>query len=44
LIKFKDTDRILIISTLLLVVVGVVMVYSTSYIVALKRFGDSTSS
>ena len=40
MIKFKDTDRILIISTLLLVVVGVVMVYSTSYIVAMKRFGD----
>lgn len=40
MIKLKDTDRILIISTLLLVVVGVVMVYSTSYIVALKRFGD----
>ena len=40
MIKVKDTDRILIISTLLLVVVGVVMVYSTSYIVAMKRFGD----
>lgn len=40
MIKFKDTDRLLIISTLLLVVVGVVMVYSTSYIVAMKRFGD----
>jgi len=40
LIRFKDTDRILIISTLLLVVLGVVMVYSTSYVVAMKRFGD----
>jgi len=40
LIKFKDTDRLLIISTLLLVVLGVVMVYSTSYVVAMKRFGD----
>lgn len=40
MIKLKDTDRLLIISTLLLVVVGVVMVYSTSYIVAMKRFGD----
>ena len=40
MIKLKDTDRLLIISTLLLVVVGVVMVYSTSYIVASKRFGD----
>src|SRR4030067_3672990 len=40
LIRFKDTDRILIISPLLLVVLGVVMVYSTSYVVAMKRFGD----
>ncbi len=40
MIKLKDTDRVLIISTLLLVVLGVVMVYSTSYVVAMKRFGD----
>lgn len=40
MIRFKDTDRILIISTLLLVVLGIVMVYSTSYVVAMKRFGD----
>jgi len=40
LIRLKDVDRILIIITLLLVAVGVVMVYSTSYIVATKRFGD----
>ncbi|MBI1910974.1 MAG: putative lipid II flippase FtsW [Deltaproteobacteria bacterium] len=40
MIRLKDLDRLLIISTLMLVVVGVVMVYSTSYIVAMKRFGD----
>lgn len=40
MIKARDTDRLLIVSTLLLVIVGVVMVYSTSYIVAMKRFGD----
>ncbi len=40
MIRLKDVDRILIIITLLLVAVGVVMVYSTSYIVAMKRFGD----
>lgn len=40
MIKIKDFDRLLIISMLMLVAVGVVMVYSTSYIVAMKRFGD----
>jgi len=40
LVKFRDLDRLLIISTLLLVVAGVVMVYSTSYIMAMNRFDD----
>ncbi len=40
MIRIKDVDRILIIVTLLLVAMGVVMVYSTSYVVAMKRFGD----
>lgn len=40
MIRLKDVDRILIIVTLLLVAVGVLMVYSTSYAVAMKRFGD----
>lgn len=40
MIKTKDIDRFLIISTLMLVGVGIIMVYSTSYIMAMKRFGD----
>ncbi|MCK4846646.1 MAG: putative lipid II flippase FtsW [Deltaproteobacteria bacterium] len=40
MIHARNTDRLLIISTLILVVVGVVMVYSTSYVVATKRFGS----
>jgi len=39
-ISERDSDRILIVSVLLLVSVGVVMVLSTSYVVALKRVGD----
>lgn len=41
MIRLRDTDRLLIISTLFLVGVGVVMVYSTSYIVAMSRFGNA---
>lgn len=40
MIRFKDVDRLLVVSTLLLVAIGVVMVWSTSYIVAMKRYGD----
>ncbi|MFQ5735353.1 MAG: putative lipid II flippase FtsW [Thermodesulfobacteriota bacterium] len=40
MVKLRDLDRLLIISTLLLVAAGVVMVYSTSYIMAMNRFGD----
>jgi len=40
LIKTRDTDRLIIVSSLVLVALGVLMVYSTSYIVAMKRFGD----
>ncbi|MBI2412035.1 MAG: putative lipid II flippase FtsW [Deltaproteobacteria bacterium] len=40
MIRFRDVDRLLIVSTLLLLAIGVVMVYSTSSVVALKRFGD----
>ncbi|VAV83264.1 Cell division protein FtsW [hydrothermal vent metagenome] len=36
----RNADRMLIISTLLLVASGVVMVYSTSFVVAMKKFGD----
>jgi cell division protein FtsW len=39
-IKLKDYDRLLIISTLMLLVMGLLMVYSTSSVVALKRFGN----
>jgi len=39
-IRARDTDRLLIVTTLLLVVTGVAMVYSASYIVAMRRFGD----
>ncbi len=40
MVRLRDLDRLLIISTLLLVAAGVVMVYSTSYIMAMNRFGD----
>ncbi len=40
MIRLKDIDRLLIVSTLLLVAIGVVMVWSTSYIFAMKRYGD----
>lgn len=36
----RDTDRLLIITTFILVAVGVVMIYSTSSIMAVKRFGS----
>lgn len=36
----RETDKFLIISTLMLVAFGVLMVYSTSYVVAMSRFGD----
>ncbi|MFQ5427477.1 MAG: putative lipid II flippase FtsW [Thermodesulfobacteriota bacterium] len=39
-LKLGDTDRFLVLSVLALLVMGVVMVYSTSYIVAMNRFGD----
>jgi cell division protein FtsW len=39
-IRLKDTDRLLVLSTLLLLATGIVMVYSTSYVMAMKRFGD----
>ncbi len=40
ILRRTDTDRFLILSALALVVMGVVMVYSTSCIVAMNRFGD----
>jgi cell division protein FtsW len=40
LIRLRDTDRLLVVVSLLLLATGVVMVYSTSYIVAMKRFGN----
>ncbi|HHD11618.1 MAG TPA: putative lipid II flippase FtsW [Deltaproteobacteria bacterium] len=36
----RNADRILIVSVLLLVALGVVMVYSTSFMVALEKYGD----
>lgn len=36
----RDTDKFLIISSAFLIAAGVVMVYSTSYIFAMRRFGD----
>jgi cell division protein FtsW len=36
----RNADRMLIITTLLLVASGAVMVYSTSFIIAMKKFGD----
>lgn len=40
MISIKDTDRHLILSTLFLVAVGVLMVYSTSFAVSSQRFGN----
>jgi len=40
ILKRGDTDRFLILSALALLVMGMVMVYSTSDIVAMNRFGD----
>ena len=40
MIRGNSKDRILIISTLGLVAFGAVMVYSTSYVVAMRKFGD----
>lgn len=40
MLRGRDIDWILIASTMLLVVTGIVMVYSTSYVYALTRFGD----
>ncbi|MFQ5442150.1 MAG: putative lipid II flippase FtsW [Thermodesulfobacteriota bacterium] len=40
LLRLRDTDRLLILSSLMLVAMGVLMVYSTSYIMAMKKFGD----
>jgi len=38
--RFKEMDKILIVSTLALLVVGIVMVYSSSSIMASNKFGD----
>ncbi|MDO8427403.1 MAG: putative lipid II flippase FtsW [Deltaproteobacteria bacterium] len=40
MIRLREIDRLLILSTLFLVAIGVVMVYSTSSIVAIKKYGD----
>ena len=40
MIRGNSKDRLLIISTLGLVAFGAVMVYSTSYVVAMRKFGD----
>ncbi len=40
MIKLRETDKILVLTTLLLVVTGIIMVYSSSYIMAMKKYGD----
>ncbi len=40
MIRARDTDKLLIVTTFVLLAAGVLMVYSTSYVVAMKRFGD----
>ncbi len=40
MIRGRNADRLLIVTTLGLVAAGAVMVYSTSFIVAMKKFGD----
>ncbi|HBO83687.1 MAG: cell division protein FtsW [Deltaproteobacteria bacterium GWC2_42_11] len=40
MIKAREIDKLLIISTLLLFATGVLMTYSTTYIMAIKRYGD----
>lgn len=40
MVHHKDIDRLLIVTTLFLVMSGIVMVYSTSSFVALTKFGD----
>ena len=40
MIRVANADRVLIVTTLLLLASGVVMIYSTSFIVAMQRFGD----
>lgn len=40
MLKSRDIDWILIASTMFLVVAGIIMVWSTSYVYALTRFGD----
>ncbi|MFQ5586887.1 MAG: putative lipid II flippase FtsW [Thermodesulfobacteriota bacterium] len=36
----RETDKIMILTTLLLVVAGIIMVYSSSYIVAMERYDN----
>lgn len=40
MVRTREVDRLLIITTLFLVAAGVVMVYSTSYVLAMTKFGD----
>ncbi len=40
MVRFKEMDKFLIVSTLVLLVVGIVMVYSSSSIMAMNKFGD----
>ncbi len=40
MIRLRDIDRLVIVSTLFLLAIGVVMVYSTSSVVAMKKYGD----
>ncbi|MBI5682551.1 MAG: putative lipid II flippase FtsW [Deltaproteobacteria bacterium] len=40
MIKAREIDKLLIIATLLLLAAGFVMIYSTTYIMAIKRYGN----
>lgn len=40
MIKAREIDKLLIITTLLLLAAGFIMIYSTTYIMALKRYGN----
>ena len=40
MVKARDIDKILLLSVLALVIIGIAMIYSTSYIMALQRYQD----
>lgn len=40
MVKARDIDKVLLLSVLALVVIGIAMIYSTSYIMALQKYQD----